>query len=131
MRRLIKHSLRVVTIVAIALVLAYGIFSYLNRRSAINATLEWGRLAPFPESAQNFVITPVGNMFTRSFRVSFSAPAGDINRWVDESPGLRETQPVREGSLRKYRIKPGSGAQYAEVVIDDSNHQVRVYVAWS
>jgi len=102
-----------------------------DKRSAIKATLEWGRLAPFPKSARDLVITTEGNMFTRSFRVSFSAPKEDIVRWADESPGLRETPPKKEGSQRKYLIKPSGGAAYAEVVIDDATDQVRTYVAWS
>jgi hypothetical protein len=126
-----KNRLRVVVIIVIALALLYCIFTYLNERSAINATLKWGRLATFPQSASDFVITPEGNMFTRAFRVSFSAPPEDIARWVNESPGLREEHPNKEGSLRKYSIKPGGGAQHAEVVINDSTNQVRVYVAWS
>lgn len=102
-----------------------------DKRYGIKATLEWGRLAPFPKSARDLVITTQGNMFTRGFRVSFSAPKEDIARWAEESPGLRETQPEKKGSERKYVIKPGGGAVYAEVVIDDATDQVRTYVAWS
>ena len=102
-----------------------------DKRSGIKATLEWGRLASFPKSARDLVVTTEGNMFTRSFRVSFSAPKEDIARWTEESPGLRETQPEKQNSQRKFVIKPGGGAVYAEVVIDDATNQVRTYVAWS
>jgi hypothetical protein len=102
-----------------------------DKRYGINATLEWGRLAPFPKSARDLVVTTHGNMFTRGFRVSFSAPKEDIARWAEESPGIKDTEPNKEGSLRKYVIKPGGGAVYAEVVIDDATDQVRTYVAWS
>jgi len=102
-----------------------------DKTSGINATLEWGRLAPFPKSARDLVVTKTGNIFTRGFRVSFSAPKEDIARWAEESPGLTETQPEKEGSQRKYEIKPGGGAQHAEVVIDDSTDKVQVYVFWS
>ena len=102
-----------------------------DKRYGIKATLEWGRLAPFPKSARDLVVTTTGNIFTRGFRVSFSAPKEDIARWAEESPGLRETQPKIEGSQRKYEIKPGGGAQHAEVVIDDSTDKVEVYVFWS
>ncbi len=77
-----------------------------DRRDAITATLDWARLAPFPKSARD-VVTQEGNMFTRAFRVSFSAPKEDITRWVEESPGLREIEPDKESSQRKYGIKPG------------------------
>lgn len=102
-----------------------------EKRIALNRTRDWGRLAAVPENAKDLVVTAEGNMFTPSFRVSFSASREEIAGWVSESPGLRESQPTTEGSVRKYDIKPSCGAQHAEVVIDDSNNQVRVYVAWS
>jgi hypothetical protein len=102
-----------------------------DKQTGIRLTLEWGRLAPFPKAAREFVITTHGNMFTRSFRISFSAPKEDVARWMEESPGLRDTEPKKEASQRKYVIKPGGGAVYAEVVIDDATDQVRTYVAWS
>lgn len=102
-----------------------------DKRTGIRLTLEWGRLAPFPKSARDLVIAKTGNIFTRGVRVNFYAPKEDIALWVEESPGLKETQPKKEGSQRTYDIKPGGGAQHAEVVIDDSTNKVQVYVFWS
>ena len=108
-----------------------GEMSEADKRVAIDMTLEWGRLAPFPKSARDLVIAKTGNIFTRGVRLSFYAPKEEIARWVEESPGLKETQPKKEGSQSKYEIKPGGGAQHAEVVIDDSTDKVQVYVFWS
>jgi hypothetical protein len=101
-----------------------------RRDSAISATLKWGRLAPFPTSAQNVVVKTEGNMFTRSFEVHFQAPAQDIDRWIKESPGLAESTPLFENGSRKYFIKPAGGANRAEVRISN-NQDVLVYVSWS
>src|SRR5436853_7285397 len=65
-----------------------------NRASAIDCTLNWGRLAPFPISAQQLSITTHGTMFTRAFRASFIAPAADIERWLQQSPGTCEVLPT-------------------------------------
>ncbi len=114
--------------------------NYLNRRvdeeSAIETTLEWGKLAAFPESARNLKVTSEGSMFTRAFRITFRAPMEDIEDWIESSPGLRGTEPEIIGkSTKKYLIKPGGGAEYAEVVIETRGNGttglVKVHTYWS
>src|SRR4051812_21395355 len=103
-----------------------------NRASAIDCTLTWGRLAPFPASAQQFSISAEGSMFTRGFRSSFNAPASEIERWLQQSPGTREAVPTSPSpGVRHFQIDPGGGAQGAEVTVDDANHHVSIYVYWS
>jgi hypothetical protein len=103
-----------------------------NRSSAIDCTLTWGRLAPFPASAQQFTITTEGSAFTRAFRVTFIAPPGDIEQWLQQSPGTRDTVPTTPSpGVRHFKIPPGGGAQWAEVTVDDTNHRVSIYVYWS
>jgi hypothetical protein len=98
----------------------------------IERTIEWGRLAPFPHSMRNFHIVTEGSMFTRSFRASFEAEPDIIESWIAESPGLKESTPdTSQTGFRKYKIKPGAGAQGAEVSINDRKQQVQIYVYWS
>ena len=104
----------------------------LFRKSAIETTLLWGRLAPFPASAKELRIHTEGSSFTRAFRVSFIAPAGDIEHWLQESSGIRDAQLTSPSSgVRHFEIKPGEGAGWAEVTVDDNQHHVSVYVYWS
>ena len=106
--------------------------SSLNRVSAIEAALTWGRLAPFPASAQQFVVSTQGSVFTRAFRASFIAPAADIEKWLQQSPGTREASPETPSPrVRHFQIIPGGGAQHAEVTVDDTQHRVSIYVYWS
>ena len=93
--------------------------------------LEWGRLAPFPASAGTVPTTTGGNAFTRSFRASFRAPAADIERWLQASPGTREATEGIKAGRRHYEIRPGGSAASAEVDVDDARHEVSVYVYWS
>lgn len=103
-----------------------------DMRSAIECTLEWARLAPFPASAEQLSITSHGNMFTREFRTSFIAAPAEIERWLKESPGIQEISPTTPSpGVRKFQIRPGGGAQRAEVSIDDARHQVFIHVSWS
>jgi hypothetical protein len=100
--------------------------------SAIRCTLEWGRLAPLPGSASEFTMMTGGSMFTREFRASFAAPAGDIERWLEESPGTRAARDTTPSAgVRHFEIAPGGGAQHAEVNVDDLRHRVSIYVYWS
>jgi hypothetical protein len=73
-----------------------------------------------------------GNMFTRSFRCSFSAPAETIHQWMTESAGFKDavSQTLSDGK-QKYVIRPGDGTSYAEAVIDFNTQTVELYVSWS
>ena len=103
-----------------------------HNESAIECVLQWGRLSPFPSSAEEFTITTQGNMFTRGFRASFTAPAADIEQWLQQSPGTRAVLPETPlPGVRHFEIAPGGGAQHAEVTVDDTKHHVSIYVCWS
>jgi hypothetical protein len=103
-----------------------------NRASAIDCTLEWGRLDPFPPSAQQLTITTHGGMFTREFRTSFVAPSADIDEWLQIAPGTREAVvTVPSPGVRHFQIAPGGGAAFAEVIVDDTQHRVSIKVYWS
>jgi hypothetical protein len=94
---------------------------------------EWARLAPLPAVRTVCDAHAKGNAFTRSFRVVFVAPAAEVQRWVDDSPGLRGTVwplPARAHTV----IAPGGGAQWAEASFepaDGGGVRVEVYTYWS
>lgn len=70
-------------------------------------------------------------MFTRSFRVSFDAETAVIDEWREESPGFADAEvEARSDGTVKYTIKPGGGANWAEVIVGPDGH-VSVYVSWS
>jgi len=74
-------------------------------------------------------------MFTRAFRVRFSAPCKDVETWLAQSPGTSEVEPeLLNDSTYFYSIYPGGGAQHAEVTIsqlDGSTCVVEIYTYWS
>ncbi len=129
-------KLKKIAIVVVSCLLAvsglYAGYRHMARQDMIRCTLEWDRLARFPDSEKHFSITTEGGPFTRAFRVYFSADPAVIEDWVDASPGLKDHEPERpEPKRRMFIIEPGGGAQYAEVEIDDKSNVVRVYVYWS
>jgi hypothetical protein len=115
--------------------LAYSVLSpnsARNQASARECTLEWGRLAPFPPSAQQLKIVTRGSPFTREFEVFFAAPREEIEEWLQQSPGTREaTFTAPSPGVRHFLIAPGGGASFAEVTVDDTKSCVSIRVYWS
>lgn len=122
------------------------------KHEMLSTAREWGRLAPLPDSAENFVIESSGSMFTRTFEASFHAPSADIENWLEASPGTQnpvpveeeapEDEPVGRNSLTEskvldksgvwyYDIKPAGGAAFAGVWVDVARELVRFKVYWS
>ena len=101
-----------------------------ERKQAMNLTLEWGRLATLPASASDLTIKVEGGFFTRAFRSSFRAPRRDLDIWIKESPGLMDAAQTYADGKRKYIIKPGGGANRAEVTIGDDD-AVEIYASWN
>jgi hypothetical protein len=102
-----------------------------KKEEMLDLTLEWGRLAPLPDSAEQFEISTEGSSFTRSFRSSFYADKNDLDGWVKSSPGLQDAQIETTGNTKEYIIDPGGGAAYAEATIDFEKCFVEIYVYWS
>jgi hypothetical protein len=103
-----------------------------DRQEMLRVTLRWARLAPLPGSAQNLIVGKEGSTLTRAFRASFSASLADVERWLRESPGTSEAKPENiSPTMRRFLIRPGEGAQHAEVIVDDESGVVTIYVYWS
>jgi hypothetical protein len=138
MRQLVEmnpHSRKPLRLLGIAaLVGIVGLFfAYRTweRQQMLRQALAWARLAPLPASSQGFTIAKEGSMFTRAFRISFTAPVADVERWLNDSPGPRENTPEQtSATARRFLISPGGGAQHAEVTIENSG-AVRIDVYWS
>ena len=112
--------------------LCIGSMAWRSRAAAIDSTLAWARLAPFPGSASELTVATEGGPFSRAIRCSFTAPAAHIESWLQQSPGTREVVPeTRSSGVRHFQINPGGGAQHAEVTVDDARHSVSIYVYWS
>ena len=103
-----------------------------KKAEMIETALEWARLAPFPQDVKDFKVFTEGNAFTRTFKGSFTASEQSIRSWVKQSIGLRnaKTKVISEGKIR-YIIKPGGGANSAEVIIDYSSGRVEFIASWS
>jgi hypothetical protein len=70
-------------------------------------------------------------MFTREFRVSFGATPDDIERWLLDSPGIRDATAEKNGTTTIYHIRAGGGATFAEAIVNSERGTVRLRVYWS
>lgn len=109
----------------------YFYLQHANYHSALEATREWARLNDFPSSAANLTVAAQGNMFARELTVEFDAPLEDLDKWLDESPGTKSVVPSMEGSVRRYNIQPGGGAQRVELELDENTGHVKINTYWS
>jgi len=55
-------------------------------------SLQWGQLAPLPDSIQNFKIKQSGSSFTTTYDSSFWIPKKDLKKWMDASPGFKKAE---------------------------------------
>jgi hypothetical protein len=109
-------------------------YPHCTEASARAATLEWARLSPFPTEAHSFVISTAGNMFTRSFRVSFFGDPKVIERWVASCPGITDpktTQSTSPDGTITYEIAAGGGAAFAELIHHPLRGTVQIRTYWS
>ena len=105
-----------------------------HRQSAIETTLLWGGLAELPATATDVAITASGSMFTRTFDLSFNAPADDIQSWIAASPRLSGATPEERdgGRVQRYDIIPGEqGAIGGWVELRDNGEAVVIHISWS
>jgi hypothetical protein len=120
-----------VSLVLVTSVCGYLYLQNVNYHSGLDAAKAWARLNDFPSTAPNVSVEATGSMFTREFTVTFVAPLEDINSWIDQSPGTKDGTPTIMGSVRKYEIEPGGGAQRAELQVDDRTRTVKIKASWS
>ena len=59
-----------------------------DKHEMVRVTRIWGRLAPLPLSTRNYTAIKEGNMFTRAFRISFTAPVSGVERWLRDRSGV-------------------------------------------
>ena len=103
-----------------------------ERAEVIEGALEWARADPLPTSADVVSVTTGGSIFTRALRVTFTAPAVDIEDWLRRSPGAQDAVvTVPSLGVRHFQIKPGGGAAFAEITVDDTQQRVVIRSYWS
>ena len=131
-RRILLRIALLAGVLTIGLAVAAAHYiSAMNQESAIATTREWARLAPFPASAQHLRVETRGSMFTREFVITFDAPAADVIKWLQNSPGPASTQPAAEGTTSVYEFTPGGGANDAKVRYEPATGKVTIDTSWS
>lgn len=118
------------------LLLIAATYGYMNRRSAhdrdaIHTIRAWARLVELPATARDIRVQTSGSPFTRDFTVTFVAAREDVEAWLHQSPGTTGLTPRTEGSIQKYDIQPGGGAQHADLEFDPHTGAVKIRAYWS
>lgn len=98
----------------------------------IKITLEFARLAPFPDDIKEFAINTEGSSLTRTFKGHFNASDVVINSWLEKSLGIKDSKvEIISDTMKRFIISPRKGANYAEVLVDWKIGRVEFVVSWS
>ena len=88
---------------------------------------EWTQTAPLPGDASDVSIITEGSDFTRQFKAHFRLSSESLKAWIAASPGFRDAQVTNDlEGVRHYLIKPGGGALFAEIVIDERTGSISI-----
>ena len=120
-----------ITIVSIAIFAATITSCGPRKQSAIDTSIEWARLAPLPVPTREVSVETVGSPFTREFRLSFYLSEAQLEQWLSDCEGISDAKIFQEGEITRYAIRPGGGAQFAEVRVNRSTGEVFVRTYWS
>lgn len=106
-------------------------FRHKERQSAIKAGLDWTKMLPLPESAENIDVDVRGSIFTRELEIEFQASEEDIKSWLIESPGTSfSRRDSRTDSIVPYKISE-SDALFAQVTVNWDTLTVVIHTYWS
>ena len=103
----------------------------LDKQSAIGTSIEWARLAPLPVPTREVAVETDGSPFTREFWLSFHLSKDQLEQWLSECEGISDAEVFQKGKIIRYALRPGGGAQFAEVRVNWSTGEVVVHTYWS
>ena len=110
-----------------------GIVLPWHKQNAIATTLKWGGLHILPKDAKNIKISTEGEMFSRSFTLTFKSSKENILTWCKESLSLKTLTPdINNSNVIKYIVpigKDGSIGGWVEISVE--SWYVKIYMAWS
>jgi hypothetical protein len=102
-----------------------------KQQEMLAIVLRCANFAPIPGTAKIQSIKTEGNLFTRSFRLTFEVDTVSINDWLHSSKGIRSARLTKKGGIRQYILNTKCGYEYGEIQVDSHNHKIMVYVSKS
>ncbi|MGF1514590.1 MAG: hypothetical protein ACFB5Z_12980 [Elainellaceae cyanobacterium] len=103
--------------------------SPLNKSGVIQTVRLWARLAPLPKSARHLRIDGTGQLFDKTYVITFDARPQDIDDWLRSSPGTAHATVTASPEGDRYVIRPRDAA-FAEVTVAPSKRGVRIKAFW-
>ena len=90
----VKQSMKKIVAAGILLTLiflCYVFYTHYQHEERIRTALNYGHLAPLPATATQVKVDTEGNLFSRTFWLTFQANDAEINAWLKASPTLVKT----------------------------------------
>lgn len=100
-----------------------------KQQEMLEIILKCGDLAPIPKNAEITNIKTEGSMFSRGFRLVFKADMDTINVWMKASKGIGSEKGIEVNGKKKYILNVINDFEYGEIIVDNRNGMVSVYVS--
>jgi len=128
-RRVLKILVMVVSLVTTIGTVAWFAMAPEKQVDAEPTICEWARVSSYSVSASSITVAVRGGMFTREFEVEMQMSEEKLAAWIASSPGFKDATTEKKDGVVIYHIKPGGGAQFAEIRVRGDHVTIRVF--WS
>jgi hypothetical protein len=116
----------IIGLLVLAGALGVAVGTYNVVRGPVVQTLRLTELAPLPRTAHDVSASSVDTPEGFTVLVRFAAPLPDLELWLQHSPAMRGLAPTREGTVRRYELKPVGKAKRASVKLDEAAEQAEI-----
>lgn len=116
----------IISLLVLAAALGVAVGTYNVVRGPVVQTLRLTALAPLPRSAHDVSATSLDSPEGFTVLVRFAAPPPDLELWLQHSPAMQGLAATREGTVRRYELKPAGKAKRASVKLDEALGRVEI-----
>lgn len=115
----IRKGFKIIAIIILVFGVSFFGLKLFLRQDRIRCAIEYGRLADIPENANKIKVKTRGNIFSRTFYLSFQTTENDINTWIKNSPDLVKGSWINPNKERLIKIRDNDTGKIKTIDLND------------